>query len=88
MVPPSEHPRIEALDRLAARTHKQEGQQGVQHAGETGQDHPASEIRGVHQVLTVRFAYGLGMLGEQFVHIHITNSTMPAQLPGCEQLMR
>jgi len=58
----------------------------VQHAGETGQDHPAPEVRGMHEVLAVGFPYGSGVLGEQFVHNHITNSTIEAALPGCEDL--
>jgi len=60
----------------------------VQHAGETRQDHPTPEVRGVHEVLAVGFAYGCGVLGEQFVHIHITNSTIEPALPGCEHLSK
>jgi hypothetical protein len=64
MAPPSLHPRVELLDRLAAGAHERERQQRMQHAGESGQDHPTPEIRGVHQVLPVGFAYGCGVLGE------------------------
>jgi hypothetical protein len=88
MAPPSEHLRVELLDRLAARAHAQERQQGVQDAREPGKDHPTPEIRGVHQVLAVGFAYGGGVLGEQSVHIHITNSTIENALPGCEDLVK
>ena len=88
MAPPSEHLRVELLDRLAARAHAQERQQGVQHAREPGKDHPPTEVRGMHEVLPVGFAYGCGVLGEQFVHIHITNSTIEAALPGCEDLAK
>jgi hypothetical protein len=88
MAAPSEHLRVELLDRLTARTHKKKRQQGVQHAGETGQDHPAPEVRGMHEMLAVGFAYRGGMLGEQFVHIHITNSTIERALPGCGNLKK
>lgn len=37
-------------------------------------------------MLPVGFAYGRRVLGEQFVHIHITNSTIKGALPGCEKL--
>ena len=88
MAPPSEHFRVELLDRLAPRTHAQERQQGVSQAREPGKDHPTPEVRGVHQVLPVGFAYGGGVLGEQSVHIHITNSTIERTLPGCEDLAK
>jgi hypothetical protein len=64
MAAPGQHPSIELLDGLAARAYEKEGQQRVQHAGETGKDHPAAEIRSVHQALPVGFAYGLGVLVE------------------------
>jgi hypothetical protein len=60
----------------------------VQHAREPGKDHPPPEIRGMHQVLPVGFAYGCGVLGEQSVHIHITNSTIEPALRGCEDLAK
>ena len=60
----------------------------MQQAREPGKDHPTPEVRGVHQVLPVGFAYGGGVLGEQSVHIHITNSTIERTLPGCEDLAR
>ena len=83
MASSSEHLRVELFDGLAAGADAQEGQQGMQHAREPGKDHPPPEIRGMHQVLPVGFAYGCGVLGEQSVHIHITNSTKEAALPGC-----
>ena len=88
MAPPSEHLRVELLDCLAAGAHAQERQQGVSQAREPGKDHSTPEIRGVHQVLPVGFAYGCGVLGEQSVHIHITNSTIEDALPGCEDLAK
>lgn len=81
---PGNHLRVELLDRLAARTDAKKWQQGVQHAGETRQHHPTPEVRGVHEMLAVGFTYGLGVLGEQFMHIHITNSTITAKLRGCK----
>ena len=88
MAPPSEHLRVELLDGLAAGAHEQERQQGVQHARKPGKDHSPPKAGGVHQVLPVGFAYGCGVLGEQSVHIHITNSTIEDALPGCEDLAK
>jgi len=85
---PGEHLRIELFDGLTGRSDAKKRQQGVQHAREPGHDHATPEIGGVHEVLTVGFAYGFGVLGEQSVHIHITNSTIEGALPGCEDLRK
>ena len=88
MAPSSEHLRVELFDGLAAGSHAQEGQQGVQHAREPGKDHPPPEIRGMHQVLPVGFAYGCGVLGEQPLEVHAIHRSATAGLPGCEGMAK
>jgi hypothetical protein len=88
MASPSEHARVEVLDRLAAGTHAHERQQRVQEARQPRKDHPTPEVRGMHQVLSVGFADGFGVLGEQSVQVHEAYATHQPGLRGCEGLAK
>ena len=77
---------MELLNRLTSGAHENEGQHGVQHAGQTCQNHPAAETPRAQHVLSVGFAYRRGVFSERAAQVHEGHAIGEAGVRGCEAM--